>query len=461
MRSKGFIWLIVVLAMALVVVLFILLSNNGYSWYQSFEPNKEQPYDLKVLKKLLTKNAREADFEVLTKPYSIALEDLPNKAKHNLVVVLPYFFPDTAELFALHNFLKKGNTAFIATKEITPLLGLLFQHGKDSTSHLVEAINTDDVYRFVPDSVIQAYKDVAWDKADSIHERYQQALREKLFSENSAFDSVFSKGWVGAVHQSSDLRIKLARRVRQDTAISRWQSVKLDVLKEGSATAYFDTVGKPPLAVKWKVGKGSITICSTPIIFTNVYFIERQNFEFANAMLFDVNSGPILWDEVVRYNNELNYRGDGNSLGQSPLSFIMSQRSLQWAWFTLLGTVLLFVLFRSKRRQRIIPILKPNQNTTLAYAQLLGSLQLKEKNNTAKGNEIYQHFLHHLRNRYRWSTNLENDELKKRLRKIAPDLEREVQVVLHVGSIAGKEQALTDAQLINLFNYANLIIQRT
>jgi hypothetical protein len=446
--------------MALVVVLFLLLSNNGYSWYEGYDADGKQPYDVSVLKKLLKKNNTDADFKELTKPYKISLADLPEGKTHNLVAVKQYFFPDTAEVNALEGFLEKGNNVFIAATNITPMLAFQANYGRDSATHLLEAITTDDVYRFVPDSVIQGYKEVSWDKADSVHERYQNALREKLF-EFQPIDTAFLKRTIKGVHPASNLQITLAKRMRKDTVVYRWEGVKPNVLKNGMATAYFDTLANPPMAIKWKVGKGTLTICSTPMIFTNVYFAERENYAFANAMLTDINSGPILWDEVIRYNNDFNFRSGGRGLSDSPLSFIMSQRSLQWAWFVLLGSALLFVVFRFKRRQRIIPILKPNQNTTLAYARLLGSLQLKEKNNAAKGAEIYQHFMQHLRNRYRWSAGLENDELKKRLLKLAPDLDREIQVVLHVGTIAGKHQYITDEQLINLFNYTNLIIQRT
>ena len=460
MRNKGLIWIIVVLVMALVVVLFLLLSNNGYSWYEDYHPDGKQPYDVSVLKKLLKKNNTDADFEELTKPYKTSLADLPEGTTHNLVVVKQYFFPDTADVNAMEAFLEKGNNVFIAATNITPMIAFQANYGRDSAMHLLEAITTDDVYRFAPDSVIQGYKEVSWDKADSVHERYQNALRKKLF-EFQPIDTAFIKRTIKGVHPASDLKITLARRVRKDTVGFRWVSVKPNIIKKGTATAYFDTLSNPPMAVKWKVGKGSLTICSTPIIFTNVYFAERENYAFANAVLSDLSSGPILWDEVIRYNNDFNFSSGGRGLSDSPLSFIMSQRSLQWAWFVLLGSALLFVLFRSKRRQRIIPILKPNQNTTLAYARLLGSLQLKEKNNATKGAEIYQHFLGHLRSRYRWKANLEHDELKKRLVKLAPDLEREIQVVLHVGTIASKGQALSDVQLINIFNYANLIITRT
>jgi hypothetical protein len=175
----------------------------------------------------------------------------------------------------------------------------------------------------------------------------------------------------------------------------------------------------------------------------------------------ELNQGGILFDEIVRFDRSVFNRRRGASLGQSPLSFILSQRALKWAWFTLLGASLLFVLFRSKRKQRIIPILQPNKNTTLAYAQLLGSLQLKEKNNGSKGIEIFQHFLQHLRQRNRWHSNEVNEELKKRLLKLAPDLKKQIEYVIYLGTKTAQKKQLTDSEVINLFNYTNQIIQRT
>ena len=84
----------------------------------------------------------------------------------------------------------------------------------------------------------------------------------------------------------------------------------------------------------------------------------------------------------------------------SPMRYILSQPPLQSAYYLLLMTLLLYFVVESKRRQRVIPVLKPRENRSLQFIKTIGSLYFKQRNNAdlAKKKTIF--FKEFLREHY-------------------------------------------------------------
>ncbi len=458
--NKTALWVLILLVMALVVTLYFVLDEKRYNWIERYQPDGEQPYDIGVFKKLLKSNTNNLDFHELEKPYNVSLAEIDGTESCNIIAVRRYFFPDTVEMNSLKRFVESGNNLFISAKNISPLLPIYMKWGKDSVDMLYNHVISDELYAYVADSILDKYNEAEdWNKLDSIHKDYKRALEEKVWK-TALLDSANYGPTATLTNTNTAKSVPLARVYRKDTTDTYWSKVKLPFGASYSTIATLSPSNTNAI-VAWQIGEGKIYICSTPLLFTNYYLRNREHFQFTNDVLAELNEGSILFDEIVRFDRSVFNRRGGASLGQSPLSFILSQRALKWAWFALLGAALLFVFFRSKRKQRIIPVLQPNKNTTLAYSQLLGSLQLKEKHNGTKGYEIYQHFLQHLRQRNRWHSNEVNEELKKKLLKLAPELKKQIEYVIYLGTKTANKQQLSDQEVINLFNYTNQIIQRT
>ena len=56
------------------------------------------------------------------------------------------------------------------------------------------------------------------------------------------------------------------------------------------------------------------------------------------------------------------------------MRFIMGEPALKAAWITLLVLLFFFLIFRSKREQRIIPIYTKEENHTVEFAKTISSL---------------------------------------------------------------------------------------
>ena len=62
----------------------------------------------------------------------------------------------------------------------------------------------------------------------------------------------------------------------------------------------------------------------------------------------------------------------------SPLRFILRNPPLRYAWYIFLVGFLVFIIFHAKRKQRIIPIIKPLENTSVEFVRSIGNLYLNE-----------------------------------------------------------------------------------
>ena len=93
----------------------------------------------------------------------------------------------------------------------------------------------------------------------------------------------------------------------------------------------------------------------------------------------------------------------------SLLSFIHEQEALTWAFYTLIISVLLLLLFQMKRRQRPIPVINLPQNDSLNFVELIGNLYLLNKDNRALLERKMTYFREMVRSRYQVNVQHEDE----------------------------------------------------
>jgi len=120
-----------------------------------------------------------------------------------------------------------------------------------------------------------------------------------------------------------------------------------------------------PVTVRIKKGKGNFILNCTPVIFTNIYLLANQNHDFVAASLSYL-------PEKDTYRTEFYHLGRMENA--TPLRFILTNEPLRWAYYIAIITLLLFMIFEAKRKQRIIPVIKPLANTTLEFVSTIGNL---------------------------------------------------------------------------------------
>jgi len=164
---------------------------------------------------------------------------------------------------------------------------------------------------------------------------------------------------------------------------SQFDSLKTTVLAQ--------TTTASPVYIKVAWGNGYFYLASTPKVFTNYYMLEQQGAIYIAQALSHLPVTTTFWDAYYKNNVREN---------SSPLRYIAKTAALRWAmWLTLLS-VLLFVLFEAKRRQRIVPIIKPLANTTLQFTKTVGALYFQHGDHKDIAEKKITYFFDFLRKRY-------------------------------------------------------------
>ena len=63
------------------------------------------------------------------------------------------------------------------------------------------------------------------------------------------------------------------------------------------------------------------------------------------------------------------------------MRYVLSRKPLREAWYLTAFTLLLFFIFKARRRQRVIPVMTQPKNHSLEFAQLIGTLYYQRADN--------------------------------------------------------------------------------
>ena len=149
--------------------------------------------------------------------------------------------------------------------------------------------------------------------------------------------------------------------------------------------------------VKVNYELGSFFLHLQPVVFTNYSLLKKDNKKYAASALSYLSYGTIFFDS----RNKERY-----SLSRSPLRFILSKPALKWAWILSLMALLVFIIFNAKRKQRIIKIIKPIENTTVAFTKTIGNLYYETKDHNNIIDKKITYFLEDIRRVYFLNTQL-------------------------------------------------------
>ncbi|TGD78878.1 DUF4350 domain-containing protein [Hymenobacter wooponensis] len=157
------------------------------------------------------------------------------------------------------------------------------------------------------------------------------------------------------------------------------------------ATVLATDAQQRPMLLRIPHGKGFFLLSSTPAAFANYTLLRpgAANYAFAAMSLLPANRA-VLWDE---------YQKQGPLGEQSLLRVLKQNTALRWALYTGLAGLALFTFFEARRRQRIIPVLKPLPNTTLLFTRTVAALYRQGANHALIAEKKIGLFREQLRHR--------------------------------------------------------------
>lgn len=138
--------------------------------------------------------------------------------------------------------------------------------------------------------------------------------------------------------------------------------------------------------IKTKFGKGNIYAHCEPLFLTNYYLLQSGNTKYAQDVFSYLDDKETLW--FVEANTKES---------RFFMRFILGNPALKYAWWLLLGGLILFIFFNAKRKQRIVPILEPLKNTSVDFVKSIGNLYLQEGDFHNMMSKKAQYFLNKVR----------------------------------------------------------------
>ncbi|KAB8155216.1 DUF4350 domain-containing protein [Kordia sp. TARA_039_SRF] len=352
--------------LGILIAIIIIAGFVGVSkptpidWRETFDERQTKPYDLQVFHKELENllpngeitNVYRSPYEFIYNNYDF--DTYEYKINGTYMKVADDFFTDYSSVNEMLDFANEGNTIFVSAREMP--------------EYLLDTLGLYIEYEFRSES--KATLSFA-----------NNRLRDK--------DISIEKG----IKNHHFLYIDSLT-----TTVLGYQQFEDD----STQTKYTNFVKVP-------VGKGSFLLHTQPLAFTNYTLLKDNQHQYSEGVLAYIPNEDVFFDSAYKITT-----ADGTN-EDSRLRFIKSQPPLQWAWYLSLIFLLIFILFNAKRKQRIVKIVKPLENTTVDFTKTIGNLFYETKDHQNVVHKKITYFLEYLRTEYFLNTQVLDEQFCKRL----------------------------------------------
>ncbi|MCT2562970.1 hypothetical protein [Chryseobacterium herbae] len=156
--------------------------------------------------------------------------------------------------------------------------------------------------------------------------------------------------------------------------------------------------------IKVSFGRGTIYVHSEPLFLTNYYLLKPGSIKYAQDVFSYLQDRETIW-----------FVENDTKVSRFFMRFVLSNPALKYAWWVLLGGLVLFIFFNAKRKQRIVPVLEPLKNTSLDFVKSIGNLYLQEGDFHDMMAKKGQYFLNKVRMDFLIDTQHLDEEFAKKL----------------------------------------------
>ena len=382
----------------IIILWWLRIDSSSTDWNEHFIRDSKDPYGSEVIFQLLDQHFGDSSLQIVQNELS---KDLPlEESTLNYLFLGDGMLIDTSEIDHLLEFVANGNTAMLIAREFP------------------------------------------WNLFDQI---YYAACDEFIWFD--LYDYLDTIALVGPIHEVETLPDPVRVRYVNDKRLRyyRWSYLTSNLFCESAQQAV--KIGrqqeKGTNFAKFPYGDGVFYIHTTPLAFSNYNMRTKGNLDYASWVFSHLPSNQkTYWDaahqieaEIVRNMNEADDATEeesGNRFDKDgPLRYILSQPALAWAWYLGLAMAILFIAFRAKRRQRIIPVLPQNENTSLEFIQAISRLALKNKDHRQIALMHWRSFQQEIRNTYHLTLGNNEALFCKKLAQLAEVPEATIQEILN------------------------------
>lgn len=346
------------------LILIKVLAPRPIDWRPNYSKKAKLPYGTSALYSLLPELFHGKEIRESYQPaYNTLFEK--SYSGSNYMLINDAFKPDKLDSRELLKYVDEGNTLFIAAN--------YFSGQFADTLHLKTENFLAPGTTQLQDSSFQSLLN----PKDSIVLQY----KNPLLSGSKKF--IYTKG-VG------------------NTFFSNYDSTRATII--GTNT----DGGINFLKFNW--GKGQIFVSCLPEVFSNYQFVHPVNKNYVYIALSYLPDQQVIWDE---------YYKAGNTKQDTPMRVILNNPALRSAYYLLMLCILVFMLIGIKRKQRIVPVILPYQNTSLQFVEVIGSLYYQQGDHKNIADKKIRFFLEQLRTHFQVNTQQFNETFLERIHQLS------------------------------------------
>lgn len=198
------------------------------------------------------------------------------------------------------------------------------------------------------------------------------------------------------------------------------QKTKLRSFLCQSSIEYYDKSNKPICVVSDTLttaclreypNGGKLIVTTMPLVFTNYGVMDSDARKLSEYM-----SSFFKGRKLYRLHEEKNKKDVMKEEEDGDFKYIMSQPPLKWAFYIILGLLVVYMVFNSRRRMKAIPVHKIDEDTTLQFAKVLGTFYYHQEYHVPFLMKKYDKLKSTLQSRYGWDVDkMEASDLINRL----------------------------------------------
>ncbi len=363
---------------ALIGLIFFAVNSSKkakYNWQTQFRIEDKDVYGLSITKNIIKALPNRELKEVDSRLGAYFEESTATGTNDNYFFIGPALFLDSLDVKAILEFVGAGNKAFISSLSIP--------------DNLMEELHES------------CLEDWYWYDYEYFYEDTAYLQLNHLDLKTNWSTDVFK------MKRDSGLVFKDWSYI-SDSLICQDEGALIPLGKYDNDKINF---------VKRHYKNGVFYLHTTPLAFANLHLLKDENVAYLNAVYAHLNTGDVIWDDFNRIslsagrrmNNRTSISSDG------PLKYILQQPAFAWAWYILLALGLLYLVFRGKRSQRVIPVIEKNKNSSLEFIGTIGTMYFMQNDHKKLCLEQMSLFLSDVRENYRVNTNVVDESFVNKL----------------------------------------------
>lgn len=192
-------------------------------------------------------------------------------------------------------------------------------------------------------------------------------------------------------------------------------------------------------------GNGRIFLHLHPEVFSNYFLLKEKNSEYFEKLMsyMNTNRKSVYWSDYYRL-------GIYPQESFSSFRVFMKHEPLRWALLITIFSLLTYLLLALIRRQRAIPVIAANTNSSVSFVETIGRLYLQRKDHHNIVHKMVTYFLEKIRRHYYLNTSSITPEFVSSLSRKSGVPEQEVKSTFQYIQQLQEAATISDAQVLEL-----------